>query len=120
MKLKSVKYFLWVNALNFFLVTACTKDKGAPAPLVTKCQPQYTRDIRPVIETRCALTGCHVGNFPFGDFTKDSVFKIRVVNGRVKTLVIDEKLMPPANASQLTGEELETLKCWIDNGASFD
>lgn len=107
--------------LLVLLTSFCTKDKGTvkvtePVAAV-KCEPTYNNGIKPLVLLKCATTGCHVKNFPFGDFTGYGELKTRINSGKVTVLVFDQKLMPPANAAKLTDVELEKLKCWIDNGA---
>jgi uncharacterized membrane protein len=122
-------FFYRVNVMLLPLYFSCTKDKGAsanggpapaPAPASIVCQARYTSDIKPFVLVKCAASGCHRPGFPFGDFTTYTDLKIKISSGRVKTLVFDEQLMPPAGAIQLTKAERDQLKCWIDNGAAED
>jgi hypothetical protein len=102
------------------LSSSCTKTKAKmqepPAPVET-CAPHYLTEIRPFIISRCAVSNCHVANFPFGNFDSYDDLKKRIDNGRLQTLVFEQKLMPPPGAIQLTEQELSLLKCWMDNGA---
>lgn len=108
-------FFLIVIMLNNF----CTKDKGIPIMKTGSqtCKSRYVADIKPIIMIKCATDGCHESNFPFGNFTSYSELKIRIDNGRIRTLVFENDLMPPANSVKLSTDELEILKCWIDDGA---
>jgi uncharacterized membrane protein len=107
-------------AFLYMIFYACTKQNGSPATTPVTNEPKFSRDIRPVISSKCAITGCHVANFPFGNFTLDGDFKARVDNGKVQSLVLENKIMPPAKAVPLTDSELEKLQSWINNGAEMD
>lgn len=120
----------WVCALccaiGISLHTGCTKDKGVLADKAPGAAAQvdstsnkitYSKNIKPLVSARCALSGCHVTNFPFGNFTQYADLKMRIDNGRVKLLVFDDTLMPPAGKVPLTTDELSILKAWIEDGA---
>ena|ERR1044072_7871801 len=99
--------------------SSCTKkvafaEKKEPQ---TACNPAYGEVIKPLILLKCATANCHVANFPFGNFTTYGDLKARIDNGRIKTLVFEQQLMPPSGAARLTSEEIDQLKCWIDHGA---
>lgn len=111
----------WLFALIVLIIAAdsCTKRTAAPEKEEPKggCSATYKDVIKPLVLQKCATSNCHTGNFPFGNFTAYGDLKTRIDNGRVKTLVFDQKLMPPAGSPQLSREELDKLKCWIDNGS---
>jgi hypothetical protein len=113
--------FSWVIFLfSLFPLSFCTKEVGKqrhaePAPQIAICG--YEKEVRPIVIVKCAISGCHVSGFPFGDFQNYETLKQRVESGRVETLVFEQQLMPPAASQQLTGEEITTLKCWIKDGA---
>ena len=81
---------------------------------------KYSSDIAPVITAKCALPGCHVAGSSFGDFSAYAELKQRADNGRIQRNVFELKKMPPSTQAQLTDEEKDKLKCWLDNGAPQD
>ncbi len=113
---------MWRTAclLIFWLTAsfiACTQgEEPEPEPMKTLCAT-YGVDIVPIVESKCAVTGCHVDGFTFGNFTLYGELKKRVDNGKIQSLVFDNQLMPPASAQQLTEEEKAKIKCWMDDGA---
>lgn len=71
----------------------------------------YSASIKEIIETKCAISGCHNGT-QFPDFR---VFKnIQDNAARVKTLTGDGSM--PLN-STLTQEQINLIACWVDDGA---
>ena len=93
------------------LFAACNKNND------NACSPSYAKDIRPVINQKCAISGCHFPGGLLPDYTEYSSLKERIDNGRFQSFVFDLKIMPPANAAPLTEDEKAILKCWIENGA---
>ena len=107
-----------VMALPAFF--SCTKDRAShpePKQPVNGCPGSYRDYIRPLMANKCALSGCHVTGFPFGDFTGYADLKARVDNGKLQRLVFQEQLMPPQGISPLSEKEKNELQCWIENGA---
>jgi hypothetical protein len=116
----SLRDILILITLADFLFCSCKKKEQPEPEPVENCSCSYSGHIRPLVISRCAVSGCHVDNFPFGNFTRYGDLKARVDNGKVNRLVLEEKLMPPAGKPQLTEEELQKLRNWIANGAPED
>lgn len=121
MKFKDWKYF---SVLLVFLgITACTKDNISPTiPTNVDCSSlmaSYANDIQPIMNSSCAISGCHVAGFSSGDFTNYSGLKAKVDDGTVKNRTIVQMNMPPANSTgpTLTTAQLDLLNCWIEAGA---
>lgn len=121
MKFKDWKYS---SVLLVFLgITACTKDNISPTtPTNADCSSlmaSYANDIQPIMNSSCAISGCHVAGFSNGDFTNYSGLKTKVDNGTVKNRTIVQMNMPPANSTgpTLTTAQLDLLNCWIEAGA---
>lgn len=77
--------------------------------------PNYDNDIKSIIDTNCAFSGCHVSGFNFGDFSNyqgmESYLPIRISEE-----VLGEKTMPPSGFTALTREELVLISCWLEAG----
>ena len=106
------------------LFPTCTSDQ-LPQPMVADCgmeTPTYDVEIRPIIETACAYSGCHLdaaSNYSTYDLLLNSLeppsgmFRVRVFTPQPGFE------MPPSNASgptQLTEEQLHLIECWLDAG----
>ena len=85
------------------------------------CDDQYTfsEDIQPIIQTKCAVSGCHNGDMgPDLNWTDFDEFHKRASSGLVKYRVT-HRIMPPAEspAGALTQEQINAIACWADQGA---
>ena len=102
---------------------ACSKDTLMTPPEPTACEllaASYADDIRPLMNSSCALSGCHVAGFSSGDFTGYAGLKAKVDDGSVMNRAIVQLNMPPSNSpgpTSLTSTEIELLSCWIEAGA---
>lgn len=87
-----------------------------PQPAVQACNTSYETDVKPIINTKCTIDGCH-GSNGLADLDNFEALKIRADNGNIYKYVFTLQMMPPSNASQMTEDEKRILKCWLDNGA---
>lgn len=109
-------------ALVFFL-GSCLKDKTVPYNVTSgECTEiiSYSAHIRPIIEASCKTglgggTGCHdawIDNY--------DPIKSYMINGKWQNAVLIEKTMPlipnAFGIDSLSAEDLQTMKCWIDQG----
>lgn len=73
----------------------------------------FSNDIKQIIATNCAVTGCHSGSQPPNFSVDDNIFqnassiKARTGSGN----------MPPAGRPDLTADEIQAIACWVDSGA---
>src|SRR6185369_3069027 len=74
----------------------------------------FSANIQPITSTRCAITGCHDAgsiNGPGPLTTYQQIFNARsAIRSAVAT-----GLMP--QGSSLTQSQINSILCWIDNGA---
>jgi hypothetical protein len=106
---------LFVFSMGLVSFLSCTKDKFETDPCSSV---SYTETVRPLVETKCALTGCHISGFQPGDFTRYDVLKQKAEEGKIQLMVFNLGNMPPV--IKLTEEERSQLKCWIESGALKD
>lgn len=113
-----MKYIISILSIAF-LSTSCLKDKTQS---LADCSVEisYALDIRPIIESSCKTqqgggTGCH-------DAWIDEYAPIKayIDAGSWQNEVYVEKTMPVIpndwSIDSLTSEEIQTMKCWIDQG----
>jgi hypothetical protein len=87
----------------------------------------FTRDILPVLVSRCASTGCHDAithkeGYIFASYTtaRNAVTPGNPGNSKlyeVIKLTSGEQKMPPSGSSQLTTAEIDSIGKWISYGA---
>ena len=107
------RVLLFVLFSGLVLFISCTKDKFETDPCLLV---SYVETVRPLVETKCAITGCHVSGFQPGDFTSYEVLKKKADEGKIQLMVFNLGIMPPDK--NLTEGEKTNLKCWIESGAS--
>jgi len=104
------------------LILSCDRDKTVPSTVI--CDGEYTfagdsNAVEPIIQLTCAISGCHVAGEGIGDFTNYKNITSYIANGLFESRAFDIKDMPPdysTGPKQLTEDELNQLKCWIQNG----
>lgn len=83
------------------------------------CDPvgvSFTKDIQPLIQTECAIYGCHIqGGAGYGVFENYQNIKAKVDNGSLRSRVIVQKDMPPSNP--LSECQIAHIEAWINEGA---
>ena len=80
----------------------------------TQVTAKYTIDVAPIIQSKCAYSGCHdagaAGGVALTNYTQ--VFQN---SARIRTSTVVNKTMPKTGS--LTPTELAKIKCWLDSGA---
>jgi len=119
---KNFLFIITVSALITFVLQGCLKDKGiVPLPPETHCDSlnvSYNLDVKPIVNTNCAITGCHLpGGIGPGNFSSYDVFSgvSQTVAIRIQLPFSDTHHMPQGGV--LPPEDIEKLLCWIENGA---
>lgn len=123
--------------MTFVFATGCLAlsqgEKIIERPASVGASVDSIRDIQPILETRCAV--CHGSQTQMSELRLDrreNVLKgglsgkpaiipgkssesllIRYVSG------LDPKIVMPPNGERLTGAQIEVLKKWIDEGATW-
>ena len=101
----------------FILAISCSKDGGGGSSSLdcnTVTNKAYAADVSPIIQTRCAIAGCHAAGStnsggPFTNHTE--VFNKR---SNIRTAV-SSGAMP--QGSSLATAQKNSIICWIDSGA---
>lgn len=93
---------------DFSTYTPCDEDE----------EVSFQLDVKPIIESKCAISGCHDGNNGIPNWNDFATFQEEARNGSVKNFVIN-RIMPKAEspAGPLSQEQINTIACWIDHGA---
>lgn len=75
----------------------------------------YTSNIKPLVASKCATSGCHAAGSSDGDFTSYSGLYTKYKSGDLKKEVVTNKSMPKNGSLSTT--ELQQFECWIAAGA---
>lgn len=102
------------------LICSCTKDKGSlPGGIILSgCDSlnvTYSAVIKPIINTKCAIAGCHVSTFASANYTSYAGVKEKVDNGSFNNRVFVKGDMPLSGS--LSDDERKKIKCWLEAGA---
>jgi mono/diheme cytochrome c family protein len=119
-----IKIRLWIE--QGAGLTTCTETTGSNPGYVNPLAC-FSRDILPVLSSRCASTGCHdaVTHKEGYVFTSYSTTITTVTPGNpaasklysVIKLATGENKMPPSGKPQLTTTEIDSIAAWIRRGA---
>ena len=108
------------------LLAACTND-SLGEPQMGDCDNldvTYVSLIKPIIDESCAYSTCHLDTAP-GNYTTYGGLLPSLENGEFRNRVLNVKDdptlgMPPAfspadRPSSLTEDQLNLIRCWLDN-----
>lgn len=73
----------------------------------------WSGEIKSIIETNCAVTGCHVSGNQIPDYTSFAVVKNKASLIKTRT---GNRSMPPDGRS-ISAEQIAKIACWVDDGA---
>lgn len=101
-----------------FLLNSCYNDKEELLyPSGANCSTvgaKYTADVSPIIQSRCAISGCHDAGSINGPGELTSFDKIKNAAVQIKSAVVS-RYMP--QGATLTTAEIKKITCWVDSGA---
>lgn len=97
-------------------ITVFARDaNGCEISAITEVEAgtSLEESVMPILETNCAISGCHDGNGSLIDWSD----KENVINNaeNIKTRTGNGS-MPPGGRS-ITDDEIQTIACWVDDGA---
>lgn len=113
---------IFVGAVVLSLFFACGKNPEVTPPPPGPPPPgncsgpakSFAADVNPIIQNNCTSSGCHgagSGNGPGPLLTFD---QIKNAASMIKTSVVN-KTMP--RGGSLSSTQIQTISCWVDNGA---
>lgn len=128
MNIKFISFVLVFGILFSFLI-GC--DDTSPTEIeIPDSNVSYSNSIQPILNLKCATSGCHTSNSMAGGYSMQSWSETNTIpyvfagdsdNSKLY-LIIAGKIpptMPPLNSSKLplTDREVRGIKTWIDEGA---
>lgn len=122
MNKRAIFLFFGFCFFSVVLFTVGCDKKVAKQPVIVatpiaKCDTvQFNKNIKPIIDLKCATPGCHVSSFTSADFTSYPGINAKVTGGQFKNRVFSTSApMPPSG--KLPQNQLDIIQCWLDNGA---
>ena len=107
-----------LTVAGIFLVNGCYYDKEELLyPDYTNCSTlnaSYLNNVKPIIETRCAVSGCHDAGSVNGPGPLTSYELVKNAAVEIKSAVVSGFM--PQN-STLNATEKKAISCWVDSGA---
>ncbi len=110
---------LSLSLLVVIFTNSCASDNieelyGLPDYLCDPQQVGFSSVIQPIIQTNCAISGCHVPGTGLPNFQDvNEIFK-RAVEMKKRTR---SRNMPQVGS--LSQEEIDQISCWVDSGADI-
>ncbi len=108
----------------FLITQSCTKDKYVPLVVNDQCDTTfYSREIRPIINNNCAVSGCHNGEQSIPNYNNFEELKEEIedkINNeseilyRLKLPLNDPLHMPVG--FQLNQADIGKIEIWINSG----
>lgn len=109
---------LVIVLLSVSAFSACNYDNEeslyGPAIDCTQVNAKFTADILPLVQSKCAYSGCHDATAS-GGVTLTSYNQVYQNASRIREAVVVKKIMPKTGS--ITAAELAKIKCWLDSGA---
>jgi hypothetical protein len=120
--MKYQKSSLWPTAIvviSIVVLQSCV-DHTLPETEIDTCggPVSYINDVKPIVDTSCAITGCHNGDN--GADKNWTVFS----NFQGKSSSVKDRITRPPGApghmplvGSITVDQIQAIVCWVDQGA---
>jgi hypothetical protein len=117
MKKPHLLFYLTIVVIAFAL-NACYYDNAEELyPDSKNCDVSnidYNLDIKPIVDSNCALSGCHISGTGRKDFSTFQGLKDVLDDGRLRQHVVINKTMPPSGP--LSTCNIAKIDAWIQAG----
>jgi hypothetical protein len=114
--MKKVKaFFIILFCTGYFI--SCSKDKTGVITSVdcsTITNKAFAADINPIIQSSCAVSGCHAAGSFNGPGALTGYSQIAGAASSIKTAVASGRM--PQSGSLSTAQR-NSIICWVDSGA---
>ena len=94
----------WDNAEDLYGIQDCSEDEIS-----------FVQTIEPIISTNCAISGCHVNGQQRP--TLETYEQIAANAELIMNRTSNGTMPPPSSGKELTLEQIETISCWVSDGA---
>ena len=107
-----------ILALLMIILTYCKYENEEELFGQEDCSTQpasLTEDVIPIININCAISGCHEPGVQAPDLTQKEII---IASAPLIKTQVQARTMPPSDAdAPLSASEIQTIVCWVDNGA---
>lgn len=100
-----------IPIIGMFGLSACSKSNVACGDQIDCTSVTYSGTIKPLVATKCAISGCHAGSY--GTY---SGLKSIADNGNLYSQVVSSENMPTGGVN-MTCKERAEIECWVNAGA---
>jgi len=108
------------TVLTVVTITGCYYDRedllypSTPSANCTTVPAKFSTDIDPLIQSKCATSGCHDAATGAGNAILVTYTQISAQAARINQRCVIDKTMP--TSGPLTADEIAALTCWINSG----
>ena len=117
------KYSVWVMPVSVLILLATAYVSAPPKPGECRSNISFT-EVNSIVQAKCIT--CHsskptddVITAPPNGVTYDTPDNIVKLKDKIMQRVVVTKTMPQNNKTNMTMEERELIRCWIEQGASL-
>jgi len=115
--MKALKYIMLGMAISFIL--ACNseneEDLSPDDDICMDSTATLSGAISTIINTNCAVPGCHVSGTGRANFTvKENIIQYA---SQIRTFTQNGIMPPPSSGRTLTAQQKQDIFCWVENGA---
>lgn len=118
------KLVLFSFALLSIFFQACKKDviPGSNYTATADCSgivPVYATDIKPILDSQCATSGCHNSSSRASGIRLDdyALAKSQFMNGNALCTVYHDCKPMPQGSAKLSDSDILLLTCWVKGSA---
>lgn len=107
------------------LISACAKDNAEQGLCnVEPHEASFKRAVLPIMETKCAVSGCHDETTAAGQINLSNYDGIssEAINARFLSVIKHDEgfLQMPLGGNQLDQTDIDKIECWILRGRPDD
>ncbi|MCB9256296.1 MAG: hypothetical protein H6579_04120 [Chitinophagales bacterium] len=106
--------------LSLLTVLACNKEDEPTDTDCSSLSPTYTANIKSIMDTNCAISGCHTAADAQGGYALDTyagTFSAAADNKFLCSIDWSGSCQRmPDGGSQLASGDISLVSCWIQNG----
>lgn len=112
----------FIALLLLSILFSCEKEEAQELPTYdcTGLTPTYTAEIKPIIDTNCATTGCHNSSSQAGGINLSTYALTSSESNNARFLGSIQHLSAyssmPRNSAKLSDTAIQLIFCWVENG----